>query len=30
VRDAEALLGGAPKPAVTVSEAFQVYVSEIA
>ena len=30
VRDAEALLGGAPKPTVTVSEAFQIYVSEIA
>jgi integrase len=29
-RDAEALLGGAPKPAVTVSEAFQIYVREIA
>ncbi len=30
VRDAEALLGGAPKPTVTVSEAFQIYVGEIA
>lgn len=30
VRDAEALPGGAPKPTVTVSEVFQIYVSEIA
>ena len=30
VRDAEALLGGAPKPTVSVSEAFEVYVNEIA
>ena len=30
VRDAEALLGGAPKPTVSVSEAFEIYVSEIA
>jgi len=28
-RDAEALLGGAPKPAISVSEAFEVYVGEI-
>lgn len=29
-RDAEALLGGAPKPTVTVSQAFEIYLSEIA
>jgi len=29
-RDAEALLGGAPKPTISVSEAFEVYVGEIA
>lgn len=29
-RDAEALLGGATKPTISVSEAFEVYLSEIA
>lgn len=29
-RDAEALLGGAPKPTISVSEAFEVNVGEIA
>lgn len=29
-RDAEALLGGAPKPTVTESQAFEIYLSEIA
>ncbi|MEE9380615.1 MAG: DUF6538 domain-containing protein [Hyphomonadaceae bacterium] len=29
-RDAEALLGGATKPTITVSEAFELYLSEIA
>ena len=29
-RDAEALLGGAKKPTITVTEAFELYLSEIA
>jgi len=29
-RDAEALLGGAKKPMITVTEAFETYLSEIA
>lgn len=29
-RDAEALLGGATKPTITVTEAFEIYLSEIA
>ena len=29
-RDAEALLGGAPKPKVKVSEALETYISDIA